>query len=83
MRITDCVHALIIPFQVTTPTGVKVDRFVICAHPAEKSWMEDVASQSRERPVPSSLPAPVTGTERQAIEALPIAAGIRRRRHRA
>lgn len=116
MRITDCVHALKIPFQVTTPLGVKVDRFVyvyivlgkriflvdsgvansehaifkyireagrnpeeishlilthshpdhigaalaikkasgctICAHPAEKSWIEDVDLQSKERPVP-------------------------------
>lgn len=116
MRITDCVHALKIPFHVTTPLGVKVDRFVyvyivlgkriflvdsgvansehaifeyireagrnpeeishlilthshpdhigaaraikkasrctICAHPAEKSWIEDVDLQSKERPVP-------------------------------
>lgn len=116
MRITDSVHALKIPFHVTTPSGVKLTRFVyvyiifgkrivlvdsgvagsehaicdyirktgrnpeeishlilthshpdhigaaraiklitgctICAHPAEKMWIEDVELQSKERPVP-------------------------------
>jgi hydroxyacylglutathione hydrolase len=116
MRITDSVHALKIPFHVTTQLGVKVKRFVyvyiifgkriflvdsgvansehaifkyiretgrnpeeisllilthshpdhigaaraikivtgctICAHPAEKMWIEDVELQSKERPVP-------------------------------
>ncbi len=116
MRITDRVHGLKIPFDVTTPSGVKVPRSVyvylifgrriclidsgvagsekavfdriraagrtpaemshlvlthshpdhigaaqavksatgctVCAHPAEKDWIEDTGLQSRERPVP-------------------------------
>ncbi len=116
MQITDRIHALKIPFQITDPSGQKVPRFVyvyliygqmiflidsgvassekiiqdylkstgrkpaeisqlilthshpdhmgaartikslsgctVAAHAAEKSWIEDVALQERERPVP-------------------------------
>ncbi|MBN1236617.1 MAG: MBL fold metallo-hydrolase [Methanotrichaceae archaeon] len=40
MQITDHIHALKIPFQITDPSGQK------------KAWIEDVDLQAKERPVP-------------------------------